>query len=96
MICNGTPGVFIGGSYKAIAVQYFTNDRYLTNVGSAGSLGNLTGRLFWGWACDACGWPTAWLGLSACMATLLVTYRPIAASRSEPAFALWTSLIYFM
>mmetsp|Transcript_6395 Transcript_6395/g.7785 ORF Transcript_6395/g.7785 Transcript_6395/m.7785 type:complete len:116 (+) Transcript_6395:111-458(+) len=94
-IFTATPGVFVAGSYKAIAVLYFDNDRYLTNVGSGGSFGNLTGRLFWGWSCDNFGWKFSLLALSSCMSALLFTYRLIASSESEFLFALWTALIYF-
>jgi hypothetical protein len=94
-ISTATAGVFIAGSYKAMAVRHFSDDAFLTNVGSMASFGNLSGRLFWGWSCDKVGWPTSLVAMSASQTALIVSYALVAATESEEAFTFWTAAIYF-
>jgi len=94
-ILTATPGVFIAGSYKVIASQYFNDDRFLTNVGSGASVGNCLGRLFWGWASDRFGWNTAIITLSSVQTFLILSYRLVASSDNESMFSFWTAFIYF-
>ena len=131
-VCTGTPGVFIAGSYKAMAVSHFSDDRFvfastfcnnrgprlsvcvsfnmfllnlflrsphfavfysdglfgsfLTNVGSLASIGNCSGRMFWGTACDVIGWELAIVLLSAGSTALIATYGLVAQSEQEGTY----------
>lgn len=93
-ICSGMGGVFVAGSYKHIAQAAFSNDAFLTRVGSLASVCNAFGRVFWGVVSDHLGPAPCIMITSALSAMLLSTYS-VQALESEVRFTVWTCLIFF-
>lgn len=86
-------GLIVIGVYKRFGQMYFSNDHFLSLVGSSASLGNAIGRVFWGHQSDIWGPYRTLYCVAGTMVTLVATWS--LTTGSETLFALWVTATVF-
>jgi len=88
-------GMYIAGTFRTFGVMHFSNDSFLSMVGSVASLCNTVGRVVWGSLGDRCGCVVVLIGMNLLYALIFCTY-PASVTLGENGYAMWTYLIFFI
>lgn len=86
-------GLIVIGVYKRYGQMYFSDDHFLSLVGSSASLGNALGRVFWGNLSDIWGPYRTLYCVAGTMVTLVATWS--LTTGDETLFALWVTATVF-
>lgn len=87
-------GMYVAGTFKTLGERSFTNENYVSAVGSFSAIFNSLGRVFWGYVGDRIGSIHSLAMVNFVFAVAIWTY-PYSVTLREVGYSAWTFLIFF-